>query len=133
MTVSLDLHFWRKKKRFNISKSAFLLLNKNIKNSSLFPNVLHVENLFNFKVFLVMCNRKAMHMWILLYTIMLMCYTIIYVLCQCITCTTVLIYDKNVRLFTQKRSHSDETLNRGPRLRITFLCWWDQLKTNTTK
>ena len=31
-------------------------------------------------------------------------------------------------------SQSDETLNRGPRLRITFLCWWDvNPSSNQTK
>ena len=34
--------------------------------------------------------------------------------------------------FSRSTSHSDETLNRGPRLRITFLYWWDVKPSSLT-
>ena len=35
--------------------------------------------------------------------------------------------------FPRSTSHSDETLNRGQRLRITFLCWWDVKPSSLTQ
>ena len=34
--------------------------------------------------------------------------------------------------FPRSTSHSDDTLNRGPRLRITFLCWWEVKPSSLT-
>ena len=34
--------------------------------------------------------------------------------------------------FPRSTSHSDETLNRGPRLRISFLYWWDVKPSSLT-
>ena len=39
------------------------------------------------------------------------------------------LYISFIHLF---KSHLDETLNRGPCLRITFLCWWDVKPSSLT-
>ena len=44
---------------------------------------------------------------------------------RCSGWRTWLLTQGSVVQFPHSTSHLDETLNRGPLLHITFLCWWD--------